>query len=491
MNQPITRRTFLELATASAAAVGAAPWCDAAWGSSRGPIPPPWVPPTKVRVGKVLFGRARPAWPKAAVDLAAEKKRFEAQLARIMPALGEFEFVDCGLITETTDLAPVKEKLRDTDGILFLQMTMGSGKALAALTELNLPLVMFAEPYSGHEWHTIAAMQREGKRIECWASSKFEDIPVALRPIRAIRRLKDAKVLHVSNRDADPAYVKLMKEKFGTEIKSFKLPDLEAAYQAVDEAAVRADAETWLRHAVKKVEPTREDVLKASRMALAMANMMKAEGAVAITMNCLGMGLIDRGMGYPCLGFSRFNSMGLGGICEADLKSTMTHLIFTYLVDKPGFVTDPCFDYSNNTIIHAHCVSALRMEGPRGPTHPYLLRSHLEDNRGVVLQVKLPVNRPVSMARLIGDNIMLFSTGLAVASPLVDRGCRTKVTVRVEHPEKFLETWSSGLHRVVFYGDHTRDIERFCRFMDIRLVREGTDEVRDVPGLGWLPRVHA
>jgi L-fucose isomerase-like protein len=427
----------------------------------------------------------------AVVDLAAEQKRFEAQLARIKPSLPDIEFVDCGLVTLETDLAPVKEKLRGTDGILFLQMTMGCGKVLAELTALNLPLVVFAEPFSGHEWHTIAAMQREGKRIECWASSKFEDIPIALRPIRAIRRLKDTKVLHVSNRDADAAYVKLMKEKFGTEIKSFQLPELEAAYKAVSEADVRADAETWLRCAAKRVEPTEEDVLKASRMALAMMNMMKAEGAVAITMNCLGVGLIDRGMGYPCLGFSRFNSMGLGGICEADMKSTMTHMIFNYLVDRPGFVTDPCFDYSDNTIIHAHCVSALKMEGPNGPTHPYLLRSHLEDNRGVVLQVKLPINRPVSMARLIGDNIMLFSTGQAVASPLVDRGCRTKVTARVEHPEKFLETWSSGLHRVVFYGDHTRDIERFCRLMNIRLVREGTDDVRNVPGLGWLPHIHA
>ncbi|MBM3891348.1 MAG: hypothetical protein FJ388_19720, partial [Verrucomicrobia bacterium] len=223
MNPPITRRTFLEIAAAATAA-GATPLCNAAWGSSRGPIPPPWVPPTKVRVGKILFGRERAAWPKAVVDLAAEQKRFEAQMARIMPALGDIEFVDCGLIGSDTDLASVKEKLRDCDGILFLQMTMGSGKALATLTELNLPLVVFAEPYSGHEWHTIAAMQRDGKRIECWASSKFEDIPIALRPIRAIRRLKDAKVLHVSNRDADPAYVKLMKDKFGTEIKSFQLP---------------------------------------------------------------------------------------------------------------------------------------------------------------------------------------------------------------------------------------------------------------------------
>ncbi|MBI4658252.1 MAG: hypothetical protein HY735_05275 [Verrucomicrobia bacterium] len=217
-------------------------------------------------------------------------------------------------------------------------------------------------------------------------------------------------------------------------------------------------------------------------------NEAKAE---AVTMNCLGMGLIDRGMGYPCLGFVRLNNAGLGGICEADLKSTMTHLIFTHLVGRPGFVTDPGFDCSNSTIIHAHCVAATQMEGPNGRVAPYVIRSHLEDGKGASLQVRLPVGQKISMARLIGTNLMLFSTGDAVDSPFVERGCRTKLTMRVENIERFLENWSCGLHRVVFYGDHTSDLRRFCRFMKIRFLREGIDDLQTVPGLEWETNVHA
>jgi hypothetical protein len=43
---------------------------------------------------------------------------------------------------------------------------------------------------------------------------------------------------------------------------------------------------------------------------------------------------------------------------------------------------------------------------------------------------------------------------------------------------------------VVFYGDHTQDIRRFCRLTKIRLLQEGVDDLRDVPGLEWEPRVH-
>lgn len=483
----ISRRTFLGSSVVGATAIGLA--ASAAAGT---PAPnPPTATRAKVRIGKVYFGREHPGWPKDTVDVPAEHRRFEEEFAKRLPKMADVEFVDCGLVTTAAELAAAREKLSGADGILVLQLTMGLGGILAGLLDLNLPTVLFAEPYCGHEWHTIASLQRQGKRIDCWASSQFDDLVTAVRPLRAIGKLKADKLLHISLSPADPKYVALVQEKFGTQIKSLGVEDLEKAYQAVDAAAAEAEAQGWVKGAKKVVEPSPDDILKAARMSVALQNLIRSENAAAVTINCLGMNLIGRGLGYPCLGFSRLNSIGSGGICEADLKSSMTHLIFQHLVGRPGFVTDPCFDYSNNTIIHAHCVSAVKMLGAEGPEHPYIIRSHLEDNRGAVLQVQLPVGQPISMARLIGNDLMLFSTGEAIDSPLVDRGCRTKLTVRVPHPEKFMEGWSCGLHRVIFYGDHARDIDRFCRLMQIRVIREGTDDVRDIPGLTWAPRVHA
>jgi L-fucose isomerase-like protein len=196
-------------------------------------------------------------------------------------------------------------------------------------------------------------------------------------------------------------------------------------------------------------------------------------------------------MGYPCLGFVRLNNLGLGGVCEADLKSSMTHLIFSYLVGKPGFVTDPVFDLSTSSIIHAHCVAATQMEGPDTAPAPYHIRSHLEDGLGASLQVRMPVGRKLTMARLIGTDKLLFATGEATDSPFVEYGCRTKLTMKVENIEHMLENWSCGLHRVVFYGDHTQDVRRFCRFARIRVLHEGVDDLQNVEGLDWEPHVHA
>jgi L-fucose isomerase-like protein len=362
---------------------------------------------------------------------------------------------------------------------------------MEGLMETKLPLMIFTMPYAGHEWHIVGAWQRQGKMVEVLPSSRYEDLETAVRPFRALHRLRETRVLHINQGDADAKYVEAIRGKFGTEILSIKLPELEKACKAVDRAQVEADVKRWCADAEKIVEPSREEIVKSSEMYVAMRNLMAEHKAEAVTMNCLGMNLIGRGMGYPCLGFVRLNNALLAGVCEADLKSTLTQLIFTYLVGRPGFVTDPMFDLSNDTIIHAHCVAATQMEGPKSRPSAYVMRSHLEDNQGVSLQVRMPIGQKLSMARLIGTDIMLFSTGDAVDSPFTERGCRSKVTMRVQNVERFLSDWSCGLHRVLFYGDHTRDLSRFCRFANVKILREGIDDLQKVPGLEWEAHVHA
>jgi L-fucose isomerase-like protein len=453
--------------------------------------PPPLRPKSKIRVAKVYLAIPRSGWPKPDLDLAADVRKYEEEFAKLQPQLADVEFVEGGLVTSAQQLAAVKERFREVSGILAIHLNCGVTPYVTSLLELNVPLVFFAMPYAGHEWHTIASLQRLGKKIEMFPTSNYADLVAAVRPFRAIQRLQEAKVLYIRDPGPDPKYVQAIREKFGTEIINVPSQELVAAYQAIPPADAEAHAETWIRGAERVIEPPREDIVKGARMDLALFKLVEAAGAAAITINCLGMGLIDRDMGYPCLGFCRLNDVGLGGVCEADLKSTMTHLLFLNLVGKPGFVTDPVIDLATNTIIHAHCVSATKMDGPEGPTAPYIIRNHLEDHRGCVLQVKMRVGEKITMSRLIGSDILLYSTGEIVSTPDVDRGCRTKIAAKVGQAQKFLDNWSCGLHRVVFYGDHTADLRRFCRLKDIRLVNEETDDVHGVPGLEWQPVVHA
>ena len=168
--------------------------------------------------------------------------------------------------------------------------------------------------------------------------------------------------------------------------------------------------------------------------------------------------------------------MGLGGICESDLRSAMTHIVFQGLSGRPGFISDPTIDESKNAAILAHCLGTTKMDGPAGPAAPYKLRSVMERREGVVTQVQMRLGQKVTQAKLIDTELLRYFTGEIIDTPVSlkdDRGCRTKITVRVDgDAEKLWKNWSHGLHRVTCYGDISRDLERFCRFKEIKMVNE-------------------
>ncbi|MHC4645155.1 MAG: hypothetical protein ACYTBJ_06620 [Planctomycetota bacterium] len=116
------------------------------------------------------------------------------------------------------------------------------------------------------------------------------------------------------------------------------------------------------------------------------------------------------------------------------------------------------------------------MDGPDGPAAPYKIRTVMERREGAVTQVKMRIGQKVTQAELIGTDLLLYFTGQIIDAPVgleADRGCRTKITVRVDgDAQKLWKNWSHGLHRVTCYGNVTSELERFCRFKEIELVNE-------------------
>ncbi|NWG13606.1 MAG: hypothetical protein HXY20_08740, partial [Acidobacteria bacterium] len=228
MSDSLSRRTLFKAAGAGIIATGSLPAMAEHLPAETGLAE--LRPKSKVRVGKVYLGRSRPGWPVAELDLAEEVRRFEANLAKLGAEISDIEFVDGGLISDTEQLSQAKSKLVDVTGILAVHLSLGTGSLIKGLLETGFPVMLFSMPYSGHEWHIVAALQREGKRIEVLPTSRYEDMAVAVRPFRAIHRLREAKVLHISQQEADPAYVQAVRDKFGIEIRSLFLQDLEQAY---------------------------------------------------------------------------------------------------------------------------------------------------------------------------------------------------------------------------------------------------------------------
>ena len=436
-------------------------------------------------VRKVYLSARRAGWPRPDMNLGEEIKEIETYLADLERRYpGRIRFVGGDVLYEPAQAVALAEDPEDADAILAFNMTTGVYRTLDRLVENGKPVLLFARPYAGHDWTHCSAFTQLGRKADVIASSDYAELDPYVPAFQTIRHLRQSKVLVIAppNRRPDGAGYQ---KQFGTGFAFPSYADLKAAYDASDPARAETLAAEFIRNASRVVEPPRAEIADSLRLYGGILDLMRREKANAITIDCLG-GFGRRELpAYPCIAFSKLNDAGEYGVCECDLESTMTQLLVTSFSTTPGFVSDPVFDTSRNEVIHAHCVSATAMEGIGRPPAPYIVRSHLEDHKGVSVQVLVDARGPVTVARFSGPAKLLVSTADATGNVNDDRGCRTKIRTRVPDARKFLRNYGmvniSGvspadtrdlLHRVLFYGDHVEMIERLGRLTGFQVIHE-------------------
>jgi len=238
-----------------------------------------------------------------------------------------------------------------------------------------------------------------------------------IKVVDAYKRLKETKILLFEEKRGDevklicgadsiPGYsISDMEGKFGVKIEKVDKQLIWDAYEKVEDENAEDATANLLQDAEWVVEPSRDEIFKAAKLYLAMRRVIEKAEANAITIDCLAM--LRNLPTTPCVGFSLLNDEGICAACEADLNSLLTMLVFRYLGDVPSFITDPVIDTARNSVIHAHCVSATRMDGKN--QERFIIRNHSESRTGVALQVKMKEGQEVTVAKFADLSKMLIS----------------------------------------------------------------------------------
>lgn len=280
--------------------------------------------------------------------------------------------------------------------------------------------------------------------------------PVAvLSPQDCLARMKEAKILAVSNRESPLGAA--IQQQMGIEVVAVPFAELNDAWKAADKDQARAIADRWQQTANKMVDVSRETLETSAAMYLGEKAVLQKHGANAITINCLGGFYGGHIHAYPCLGFHELMNEGLIGACECDVLSTATMVAMTALTQgRPGFISDPIIDTATRQIVYAHCVASNRPFGPQGKTNPFEILTHSEDRQGAAVRSLFPLGYLTTTVKFgPHKKQIIFHQGKAVANVLDDRACRTKLAAEpVGSLEKLFTEWDTwGWHRVTFYGD--------------------------------------
>ena len=480
MSDFINRRELLGVGVAGAGAVILGTGLSGSVAASQSDDWPPRL--SSVKIYKVYVGRTGGIYLSRPHD---EIAKFDQYLSQVERKLGDVKFIG-GELVPPTEVDKILPKLTNADGVLLFHLSGHGGgapkTAMDRIIDMGLPTAVFSQPFSGHGWMYFPYWQKSGKKVVLLPTSDWGRIEQVAKLMRVAPHLKRTRILVVRGPlGTDPACsADQVKKCLGTEMIPVTVEETIKAHEAIDIKAAEAEAENyWFSKAKRIVEPCREEVINSARFYLATKNLMIKYGARAVTSsNCMGA------PAKGCLTYSKLNDLGLVGACEGDMDSTLTMLIFNYAFGVPGFITDPVFDTSENALIHFHCTSATKMDGPTGQRLPFTLRTQSDSERGVSLDVENRIGQDVTCAKFVNLDTMLISTGKIYKVTHDELGCRTQFWTKVADARSMYHNWGADvikggqhgvmtmLHRAVFYGDHMDQIRDLGVLMGFKVVEE-------------------
>ena len=439
----------------------------------------------KAKVG-LIFSAVPPetkTWPYVGYNY---EKRSEEILSILKKSMPEISFIT-KIIYSRKDVERILDEIGDVDGYVIYFLGIWSG-AYEKILEKSKPTIFVDDLYAGSGEFLIglARARRKGYPVIGIASSKFSDIIETIKLLYVINRLKNSKILVITDR---PTYLdwafqgkhwdtaEKLEKYFGIKIVVMKPEDLNKIYNEVSDEEAEKYFEKWVKKAVKIVEPSRDEIYRAARLHVAIKKAMEMTGANAVTIDCLGLVYGGKLPAYPCLSFVELNNEGFIGTCEADIDSTVTMLMIRYLTNRPSFVSDPVIDLGSNQIIYVHCVAATKIYGfDKVVDAPYILRSHAEDRSGVSVQVLFPPGEKVTTVKLnIREMALAIHSGRTVGNVEEDKGCRTKLAVEGD-VDKIFENWNMvvdfGWHRVTVIGDWRKQFINLARLLKLNIIEE-------------------
>ncbi len=482
----MSRRGFL--AGCGACAVGS--------GGLAGLLTAQEAAPAKPRI-RLVFTHPpsnQPHWPYINFDHEGRKKELTEKLVQACP---DVEFVPV-TVKNTKEAGDVVRAADPVDGYL-VYMTGIWTQAPRVIAGTKLPTLFVDDLYGGSGEFLIeySAARRVNRPTVGVSSSRFEDVAAAARcfgmlkkpgvtaadfaaaclakvrgaykapgdlfappdavPVpdmaASLEKIRSSKMLVVSRYKE---VARLAVNHLGYEEIRVPFGELNELHQKADRDEAARWAKKWIGGAEKMIEPNEAEVENSARMYLAMGGLMKKYGAQAITINCLGGFYGGDLKAYPCLGFCQFNDDGLVGACEADTQSTGTMLVMTALTGRPGYISDPVIDTSQNRIIYAHCVAPTKVFGPSGASSPYHIRSHAEDGKGATLRSLMPLGRMTTTLEISSKKKRILVHQARTAENVDEpRACRSKLAAEVIGDiDKLMTQWDQwGWHRVTYYGD--------------------------------------
>lgn len=256
-----------------------------------------------------------------------------------------------------------------------------------------------------------------------------------------------------------------IKEKTGMDFIGVTLEELYRIYESITDEDAKQISNKWIENAKEIIEPKKQDIIAASRLAVAIYQLVRKYNSDGIAIACFTL-LRELGT-TSCIALSMLNdSRDFIGACEGDMDSAVTLFMMKALTDKPSWMANPMLE-KNNVLRLSHCTSPLLLEGK---PLPYILRNHHESGIGVSPEALIEEGIPVTITR-IGNNLssLSVSTGITLDTPPTPT-CRTQLRIKPDSMSSFIDNLL-GCHQIVTFGNWERQLTEVGKLLGLKVLK--------------------
>ncbi len=410
------------------------------------------------------------SWPGSGFDAEGHHQAYARGVGEIAQRLGMSITMNAEPLRDAAGVTRFINQIKahPPDGLLLIPLKKSEWDPVVRIVrETAIPTVVFVTMGVLLNPNINELHREPGVYLIC-SLDDLAAVEYGMRMIKTKRWMRESRIVSLAGGATGTRTI----EHLGTEIRALPRQRFREEYQrAKATPEVRALARAYTDGAQRVVEPSEADVIEAARAYVACKRILEAEDGDAITMDCLG-GIRAGAFPPPCMAFMSLRDEGIAAGCQNELNPTLTMMLLQQLFDKPGFQQNASAQTEGNHYYGAHCTCASRLNGTGSRGEPYSLRSHAESGVGAVPQVTWRTGQEVTMAQYLGGTPpqMIVYSGQVVRcydTPPAG-GCRTNVELTINEVTDACDV--KGMHQVIIYGNHARQLRAFCQLYGIGVV---------------------
>ena len=341
-------------------------------------------------------------------------KKYEPLINKIR-AIKEFEFtvspVEVNLQRSPEIATSIKDKNADIILMILPQVTTSSGNIAAAMSDLNVPAILFPVNLDLIMLEADVAAQFRAKGINAVLANSEAHV-IELVKIAAAPRILEGKRALIFGRPFDSTSIpaRNLNEDYvykhtGVQLQYRPIDELKQRLESIDEASARKEMERWKKEALEVVETTDKAILDSSRLYFLLRSILEKEDLSGISIDCLSFSFNSNPiLPYPCLPFTRLRDEGFAVPCEAEVCGMLSSMVLQQISQNPSYFCNvSAVDEQKSTAVLRHCVSPLKLMGSNAPALPYRLRDYHGTGRGVTAEIQFPAGVDISMGGFSKD----------------------------------------------------------------------------------------